>query len=268
MRRFFPPRECFGRANLHNSLRTSDLFFGTGLIVVWRTRKRTFMKLMYPTQSNKIILTALFTAALLIAGIMPASAQSDYNRTNTNNNLPALIMSFTAEMQSEAVVLNWVMENQTSCKWFVIERSNNGSQYDSIAIVMGTNNTHHTDYAYTDARVLNGNNYYRLRQVDMDGSLKYSKVVCLNNSAVTKIRVYPNPAVAVVNYALDIPAAQQVTVQVYNLAGAVVMTQQQSLAAGANQQSLAIGGLKNGNYFLRISSGNGTQYAQPFVKML
>lgn len=227
------------------------------------------MKLLYPTQSNNNLLTAFLTAALLIAGLVPASAQSDLNRTNTTNNLPALIMSFSAEMQSEAVVLNWVMENQTSCKWFVIERSNNGSSYDSIAIVLGTNNTHHTDYAYTDARLMTGNNYYRLRQVDMDGSMKFSKVVCLNNNpTVTKIRVYPNPAVAVVNYALDIPATQQVTVQVYNLAGAVVLTQQQTLTTGVNQQSLAIGGLKNGNYFLRISSGNGTQYAQPFVKML
>jgi hypothetical protein len=228
------------------------------------------MKLMYPTQSNNTFLTALLTAALLIAGLMPASAQSqsDYNRGNTNNNLPALIMSFTAEMQSETVVLNWVMENQTSCKWFVIERSNNGNHYDSIAMVLGTNNTHQSDYIYTDARLMTGNNYYRLRQVDLDGSVKYSKVVCLNNTTISKIRVYPNPAVAVVNYALDIPSAQQVTVQVYNLAGAVVLTQQQTLAAGANQQSLAIGGLKNGNYFLRISSGNGTQYAQPFIKML
>jgi hypothetical protein len=220
----------------------------------------------YPTQIAKALKTALFTAALFIAVVNPAAAQSDFAKAS-NNTTPALLMSFTAAMQQESVQLNWVMENQTSCKWFVIERSGNGSKFDSIAVVAGTNNTHLTEYEFTDGRLLSGNNYYRLRQVDMDGSVKYSKVVTLNNTAAKNVRVYPNPAVAVVNYTIDMPASAQVTVQVYNLAGVMVLTSQQSLASGTNQQSLAINGLKNGNYFLKISTNSGVQHTQSFVKI-
>ena len=225
------------------------------------------MKMMYPTQT-KTKLTFLVTLALLIASLTNANAQESSVSSSSNNSTPTLLLSFSATKDDNGGQLNWVMENQTSVKSFVIERSGNGSQFDSIGVVNGTNNTHTSAYAFTDIRLLSGSNYYRLRQVDMDGSLKYSKVVTLSNASVTKVRVYPNPASAVVNYTLDMPEAGQAMVQVYNLAGMVVLTQQQTFNAGANQQTLAISTLKNGNYFIKISSSNGVNYAQSFVKML
>ena len=118
--------------------------------------------------------------------------------------------------------------------------------------------------------MMNGNNYYRIRQVDRDGVVKYSQVINLyNNIGTTKMEVYPNPASAVVNYSISSPPADQITVQVYNMAGVVMMTRQQQLTAGANQQSLAISTLKTGNYFLKIVNREGSsQYVQSFVKVM
>jgi hypothetical protein len=81
--------------------------------------------------------------------------------------------------------------------------------------------------------------------------------------------VYPNPAIAVLNYNVSSPASEQVIVQVYNLSGIVLLTSQQQLSAGNNQESLAISGLKSGNYILKVSGRTGSsQYVQPFVKIM
>jgi len=211
---------------------------------------------------------SLFAALIVMAGLTKASAQ-ELSRTN---NLPTLLMSFTGVTKDDNGELSWTMENQTSCKWFVIERSATGSGFDSIAVVIGINNAHTTDYTFTDEHLLTGNNFYRLRQVDMDGAAKYSKIISLYKAntakATQKMQLYPNPASAVVNYSLISPAASHATVLIYNMAGVLVLTQQQELSTGANQQSIAISTLKSGNYFLKVSSQNGAQYEQSFVKLL
>jgi lipopolysaccharide export LptBFGC system permease protein LptF len=214
---------------------------------------------------------SFFTALIFTAAVTTVSAQDQ--AVSNKNNLPALLMSFNGNASSDTEgQLFWSMENQTNCKWFVIERSATGNGYDSIGMVMGTNNTHHTDYTFTDKNLLSGNNYYRLRQVDMDNTSKYSKIVCLYGAAkastTVKMQVYPNPAGSVVNYSLNSPAAAAAVVQVYNMAGVLVLTQPQQLAAGINQQTVAISSLKSGNYFLKVSSHNGAQYEQTFIKLL
>jgi len=118
--------------------------------------------------------------------------------------------------------------------------------------------------------MVEGNNYYRLREVDMDGIIRYSKVLTLNKvEASAKMAIYPNPAIATLNFSVNSPAAQQVIVQVYNLSGVMLLTTQQMLNAGNNQQTVAINGLKSGNYILKVSSRTGaSQYVQPFVKIM
>jgi hypothetical protein len=165
------------------------------------------------------------------------------------------------------------MENETNCKWFVIERSGASGGYDSISVVDGLNYNNTTSYSFSDDHMLSGNNYYRLRQVDRDGVVRYSKVVTLYNNAVEnaapKMTIYPNPAAATLNYSLNSNAPQQVIVQVYNMAGVALFTTEQQLIAGANQQSVVLSGLKNGNYILRVTNREGScQYVQPFVKYM
>ena len=231
--------------------------------IVHNTRKRTKMKTSIIATLTKSVLTSL----IILSGFTMSFAQEQAKV----NNLPALLMSFSAANNNNIGELDWTMENQTSCKWFVIERSSNASGFDSIGVVMGTNNTHTTDYTFTDNSLLSGNNYYRLRQVDMDGGSKYSKIVCVYNSNVAvadkKMKLYPNPAIATLNYTLNSPAASHATVMVYTMSGVLVIAQQQQLATGVNQQSLAISNLKSGNYFLKVVSQNGTQYDQSFVKL-
>jgi len=221
------------------------------------------------TKPSTIIRFA-FAAALLFAGFNSAVAQTT---TNKNGVTPALLLSFDGQVNNSTALLNWVMENQTNCKWFVIERAGATGGYDSISVVDGINNNNMTIYNFADGHMLSGSNYYRLRQVDLDGVVRYSKVLTLSNNivdnAAPKMSVYPNPAAATLNYSVSSTAPQQVIVQVFNLAGVACYTSQQQLYAGSNQQSITLSGLKNGNYFLKVTNREGsTQFIQPFVKMM
>ncbi|HEY4288417.1 MAG TPA: T9SS type A sorting domain-containing protein [Puia sp.] len=210
------------------------------------------------------------TAALFFAILISAFGRANAQVTTSAGVTPTLMMGFTGKILNKTAQLNWTMESQTNCKWFVVERSGDNGGFDSISVVIGLNNGNTNGYNFFDPNMLEGNNYYRLREVDMDGVTRYSKVLTLNNvEASTKMAIYPNPAIATLNFSVSSPAAQQVIVQVYNLSGIVLLTSQQMLNAGSNQQTVAINGLKSGNYILKVSSRTGaSQYVQPFVKIM
>ena len=218
-------------------------------------------------KSKSTLLTLALATALVVTGINRSFAQEVAETSTT----PALMLGFTGTTDGSVADLQWVMENETNCKWFVIERSGVDGGFDSIAVVLGINNGNETTYDFSDPSMLPGSNTYRLREVDMGNVQRYSKVITLMNnsqSAAVKMDVYPNPAVATINFTVTAPIAQQVLVQVYNLAGVMLVATQQELQAGNNLQNLSIGNLRAGNYILKVSSQTGSfQYVQPFVKI-
>ena len=225
---------------------------------------------MKTTFTKSLIARLALARIFLIAGFARAAAQTSTQSNNATT--PALMMSFDGQVQNQAADLNWVMENETNCSYFVIERSGDTGGYDSIGVVTGLNNNNQTTYIYSDNHMLNGNNYYRLRQVDMDGVLRYSKVVSLydmQQEAAPRMNVYPNPAVATINFSINSTSTQQIFVQIYSISGVLLQTSEQTLNAGNNLQSIAVNNLKSGNYFLKVSIREGnSQFVQPFVKVM
>jgi hypothetical protein len=209
-------------------------------------------------------------SALLLASALVASNMTFAQEAESAVATPSLMMSFTGSAQGAVADLAWVMENETNSKWFVIERAGTEGGFDSIAIVMGINNGNTTGYSFSDPNMLPGTNSYRLREVDESGTQRYSKVVMLENAqvAAVKMGIYPNPAVASINYTVNSASAEPVLVQVYSMTGVVMLNTQQEIQAGSNVQSVAINNLHAGNYILKVSGQNGSfSYVEPFVKV-
>ncbi len=235
------------------------------------SRPLTNLQLRLKTTFTKSLIARLALALIfLIAGLARAAAQTTTQASSATT--PALMMSFDGQVQSMTADLNWVMENETNCNYFVIERSGDTGGYDSIGVVTGLNNNNQTTYIYADDHMLNGNNYYRLRQVDMDGVIRYSKVVSLydmQQEAAPKMSVYPNPATATLNFSINSNSTQQIFIQIYSISGVLLQTSEQTLTAGNNLQSITVNNLKSGNYFLKVSNREGnSQFVQPFVKVM
>jgi hypothetical protein len=108
--------------------------------------------------------------------------------------LPATLISFKASASKGKAWLTWTTAAEINNNRFVIQRSKDGISFDSIGFVQGHGNSAaYINYEFTDYQ-FSGNNWYRLKQVDFNGSFTYSPAnhVTTSESKGTW-QVYPNP---------------------------------------------------------------------------
>jgi hypothetical protein len=197
---------------------------------------------------------------------------ASYSQTiNVSAILAVQLTNFTVESKDNDGLLSWTMDNGTGTEYFVIERSANGNDFDSIGMTASMNNTAAFTYHFTDKSMLNGNNFYRLRTVNRDGALSYSGIVILtSNYTITtgKMNIFPNPVTTLLHVEIASATGGEVTVQIFNLSGILMMKKQLELSAGNNLQSLPIPTLRTGNYFLQVTNAQGTlRYLQAFTRI-
>jgi hypothetical protein len=108
--------------------------------------------------------------------------------------LPVTLLNFTGKSSMGTVVLRWVTEVEINNQKFIIERSNNTSDWEAIGEVAGAGNvTTLSNYSFTDYSPLDGMSYYRLRQVDKNGAVAYSAVVTIQADSEQSVSISPNP---------------------------------------------------------------------------
>ena len=169
--------------------------------------------------------------------------------------LPVELLGFHAwATPAQQVELNWQTESELNNDYFAIERSADGLEFKEIMRTKGAGTHLGTlDYKELDERPFIGDNYYRLRQVDFDGTTTYSEIrhVFLERSIAPKdISVYPNPTDSWLQVDFTQPIEQEAYLELYNLAGQVV--QSYELGVGTVQQELNVVDLPRGAYLLRI----------------
>jgi hypothetical protein len=117
--------------------------------------------------------------------------------------LPIKLISFDAYKKGEVAVLVWTTASEQNNHGFEIERSNDSKKWTKIGFVNSQaengNGSIRLDYTFTDNSPQNGQNLYRLKQLDFDGKFEYSliKTVVFENG--NNISIYPNPTEGRVN---------------------------------------------------------------------
>lgn len=102
--------------------------------------------------------------------------------------LPVTLNFFKASKQQNTALLQWQTATEQNSKSFIVERSADGNIFIAIGNLQAAgNSTTIKSYSYEDAATLQGNNYYRLKQVDADGKTAYSDVRLLTFAANTKL---------------------------------------------------------------------------------
>ena len=120
--------------------------------------------------------------------------------------LPVSLTQFNAIISGSQAQLSWSTASEQNNKGFHIQRSANGRDYANIGFVTASGNGSGANYSYTDAVPLNGRNFYRLQQVDVDGKTSLSQVRELSFMAAN-LRIYPNPVKTTLT--LTVPAANE-----------------------------------------------------------
>lgn len=150
------------------------------------------------------------------------------SRNFNNNPLPVTLVSFTASVKENGIALDWATASEYNNDYFEVQRSEDGVTFETIGRVEGngTSQIRH-DYQLMDAEPLIGTNYYRLKQVDIDGAFEYSNVVSANFAQIAEsmISVFPNPTQKAREINLEMKgfaSQQEVNVQMIDLMGKVM----------------------------------------------
>lgn len=108
--------------------------------------------------------------------------------------LPVTLTTFTATARQKSTLLNWQTASETGNYYFAVERSADGQTFTAIGEVAGAGTSQTVqEYTFTDNTPQPGTNFYRLRQVDFDGTATLSEVRAVAFAIDNLLRVYPNP---------------------------------------------------------------------------
>ncbi len=112
---------------------------------------------------------------------------------NPDGALPVRWISFEGRLSDQRqAVLTWKTE-ETNVSHYEVERSINAKDFHIVGTVIA-GSTGSGNYSLTDPAPVSGTVYYRIRQVDLDGSFSHSRMISLNYTGRSKLFAYPNPA--------------------------------------------------------------------------
>jgi hypothetical protein len=174
--------------------------------------------------------------------------------TRSDVTLPVTLTNLRGKYDqlTNKINLTWTTAQESNSKEFVVEKSSNGLLFTAIGTVSAAGNSNRNiNYNFTDKEPLNGNNYYRLRQVDLDGRREISPMIKLVVDQGFNITYGPNPVHHTLNLTIQNNHAP-VTVQLTDLNGKVL--QQRNLpAAGSQTIQLPVTQFAKGIYLMKIT---------------
>ncbi len=176
-----------------------------------------------------------------------------------SGSLPVTWLDFTARRNGEkAVLVQWTTASEVNNKMFEVQRSRDGVNFESIGnINAGNSPAGVQQYLFNDMKPLAGVNYYRLKQVDIDGRSSYSsiaKVVMPNGKTIYTIN--PNPATTKATFAA-LTEIKKATIKLIDVSGKTVYTNYRTILNTGETIDIPVSGFAKGYYLVVIESENG-----------
>ncbi|MDD3558252.1 MAG: T9SS type A sorting domain-containing protein [Melioribacteraceae bacterium] len=178
--------------------------------------------------------------------------------------IPVELTSFTAAIVGDDAVLNWRTATETNNYGFEVERQNSEESWENVGFVGGGGTTAiPQEYSFTDRLIFSVNIFYRLKQIDFDGSYEYSNVVEVENINPTKFALHqnhPNPfnPSTVISYQLAVNS--KVSLKIYDVLGReVAVLEKEYQPAGNYKVEFNAKGLSSGVYYYHLEAGSYSQ---------
>lgn len=171
--------------------------------------------------------------------------------------LPIELISFEAIRNGNQVNIHWATASEKNNDYFTIERSQDGLNFEEVSEVEGAGNSSNIiNYNETDYTPLAGLSYYRLKQTDYSGNYTYSKIVAVDDIAVTvKMLVFPNPAQGKVSIKLNQAKEEKYTISIWDILGKEYYSVQTSITNPNEIIEVEFGDLiSSGAYTLSVTS--------------
>lgn len=173
--------------------------------------------------------------------------------------LPVELVNFDAEYTDDHLVhLNWTTASETNCSHFIIERSTDGINFEYLSRVNslapgGTSSQTHYYELYDAAPFTDGFSYYRLTQVDLNGTESNAVITSIEiHDVISSLQVVPNPADDYIGLAFTASNNGSAQVEIMDYTGRVIQTLPVSVTEGSNRVDLDLATYTEGLYFVRI----------------
>ncbi len=197
-----------------------------------------------------------------VAGYSYGETSFDYATVKYGQTVvPVELVSFSAVPSGSNVNLSWTTATETNNKGFLIERKSLDGRCEDIGFVngQGTTTSLH-EYSYCDRNIGTGSYSYRLKQVDFNGTINFSRDVDVTVDAPSNFALaqnYPNPFNPSTTIEYTLPSDGFVTLDIYNALGQhVASLVKGSEKAGVHKVVFNAENLSSGMYYYRIETGS------------
>ena len=177
--------------------------------------------------------------------------------------LPVELYWFSATLKEKNVLLSWMTASELNNDYFVVQRSTDGRTFKNIGKIDGKGtNAQSSNYQFTDFDPKQGDNYYRLKQVDFDGGSSFSPVEHVRfESKASFVKITPNPVTGDF-FEVQVPDVEEGIITLYDVFGKKILDQ---AIERSDRNNISIVGLSNGIYFLSIRNDRMDQTAKVVV---
>ncbi|MNK00081.1 hypothetical protein D3C87_178620 [compost metagenome] len=207
-------------------------------VYIFRRGYKEPQQILYPDNTDASITISTDASHQLVVsfGVLP---------------LKFLLLSAKADAMEKTVDLKWHTKNEVNTNGFVVERKVGDGNFVAIGNRTSNNNIQTNTYAFKDEKPVIGINYYRIKQLDVNGDFSYSEIVPAKIGANFGISIYPNPVEKLLNIN-HFEADTSATISVLSVDGKVLINHR--VAIGLNFSSLDIVNLPKGTYTLVYTS--------------
>jgi len=246
----------------------------SGTLVISGTLNVTLINGFVPVLDDEFIIidaassTGTFQT-LNLPSISPRLWETSYDNVNgtvklkvINDPLPVTLVGFDALKKEAAAALSWTTSSETNSSHFEIERSTRNLDWESIGTVKAQKESSvFYKYQFFDLNPLQGENLYRLKMIDLDGTFAYSKIKSVAfDQQVVKISTYPNPVTE--QLFLDTKNVSDIKdLQIYNTYGTLIYK-----AGSYTTDGIQVKNLPQGLYILKLTTTQNQSSSYKFVK--
>ncbi|HQZ75081.1 MAG TPA: T9SS type A sorting domain-containing protein [Chitinophagaceae bacterium] len=242
----------------------------TGLIVAWRdlADSRWENSLGGPQTITSV---STYTTGTLLRTSVDANGFGYFTFGSANINgspLPVKLSNIRAFEKQQGIQIDWTAYQEDNLNRYQVERSADGQSFMPIGDVAARNLVIESNYSFFDANPLPGVNFYRLKNIDMDGKSGYSNVVKVNlDKNIKGFTLYPNPVRnGLVSFQSSDLSKGNYSVNIFNANGQQVYSQRFSHSGGSVNQTLQLpAGVRSGMYTMQVDNGTMKLMSKTFM---
>lgn len=183
--------------------------------------------------------------------------------------VPTAFLDLTARKEGAKAILSWKTASEQNSHYFNIQRSADGINFNAnIGDVNAAGNSNSLrNYSFEDQSPLSKWNYYRIEEVDFDGTKTFSNIAAVNfDKSKNMILLYPNPTSSQLNLEYNSSIAGSLILQFIDSKGALVITKKVLTGIGRTVMNIDVSKFANAVYLIRYVEPDGKTGAVKFIK--